>query len=44
MYYSEGGERLGEKMSEVRGFPASSLDLGPLVQFQPYIGLSLLLF
>ena len=43
MYYSEAGERLGEKVSEVRGFPAS-LDLGPLVQFQPYVGLSLLLF
>ena len=44
MYYPEAGERLGAKVSEVRGFPVSRIDLGPLAGFQPYIGLSLLLF
>lgn len=44
MYYSEGGERLGEEVSEARGLPPNLLDLGPLVQFRPYVGLSLLLF
>ena len=44
MYYSEAGERLGEKLSEVRSFPVSGLDLGPIVQYQPYFGVLLLLF
>lgn len=43
MYYFEAEDRLAEEVSERRNAPASSLDLGPLVGYQPYVGLVILL-
>lgn len=44
MFYSKAADQLADKISEVRGLPVDEFELAFLVNYQPYVSFSILLF